>query len=57
MPVRRKEDVAQLDVTVNDSLGVDVVEGGREFREPPEYELLVKVGDTVVASETVIARI
>ena len=29
---------------MDDSLGVNVVEGRREFREPPEHELLVKVG-------------
>ena len=42
MPVRRKEDVAQLDVAVDDALPVDVVDGRGKLREPSEDALLVE---------------
>ena len=44
MPVRRQENVAELDVTVNDALGVDVVKCRRQLREPLENAVLIKFG-------------
>ena len=43
MSIRREEDIAKLDVAVDDTLPVDVVDDGGKLREPFEDAVLVEL--------------
>ena len=55
MIIRRKQDIPQLDVSVNNPLLVNVVDRGGEFREPLENSVLVQFGGLDVRKRTGLA--